>query len=119
MYIVDVYHQYHLCVVLAVIPSVSSLTMAPANDQVYSSSIQTEGNTEKPTFRDGDKALDFLRTEAEVGEGEDIDEKKLVWKIDKMVVPLMFCCYLLQYLDKSLLNYAGTYLFTDQTIQHH
>ncbi|KAK3056983.1 hypothetical protein LTR09_002021 [Extremus antarcticus] len=81
--------------------------MAPANDQVYSSSIQTEGNTEKPTFRDGDKALDFLRTEAEVGEGEDIDEKKLVWKIDKMVVPLMFCCYLLQYLDKSLLNYAA------------
>ena len=24
-----------------------------------------------------------------------------------MVVPLMFACYLLQYLDKSLLNYAA------------
>lgn len=82
--------------------------MAPPNEQVYQSSLQAEDNFEKPRYRDGDKALDFLRSEAEVGEGEEIDEKKLVWKIDKMVVPLMFCCYLLQYLDKSLLNYAGT-----------
>lgn len=76
--------------------------MAPTHDQVYRSSIQTEGSVEKPVFKDGDKALDFLRTEAEIGEGEDVDEKRLVRKIDWMIVPLMFCCYLLQYLDKSL-----------------
>lgn len=75
--------------------------MAP-HDEVYRSSIQTEENIEKPVFKDGDKALDFLRTEAEIGEGEDIDERRLVRKIDWMIVPLMFCCYLLQYLDKSL-----------------
>lgn len=75
--------------------------MAP-DDRVYRSSVQTEDSAEKPIYRDGDKALDFLRTEAEVGEGEDIDEKRLVRKIDWMIVPLMFCCYLLQYLDKSL-----------------
>ena len=74
--------------------------MAPI--EVYQTSSQTEYNAEKPIFRDGDKALDFLRTEAGVGEGEDVDEKRLVRKIDWMIVPLMFCCYLLQYLDKSL-----------------
>jgi hypothetical protein len=76
--------------------------MAPANDAVYRSSIQTEQSLEKPTYNDGDKALEFLRGEAEIGEGEDVDEKALVRKIDWMIVPLMFCCYLLQYLDKSL-----------------
>ncbi|GAB7364662.1 hypothetical protein MBLNU230_g5464t1 [Neophaeotheca triangularis] len=62
---------------------------------------------EKVTTKDADKALDFLRGEAGEGEGEYIDEKKLVRKIDFMIMPLMFCCYLLQYLDKSLLNYAA------------
>lgn len=79
--------------------------MAPNDDQVHrvDSDVYAQDNTEKsPIFKDGDKALAFLRTEAAVGEGEEIDEKRLVRKIDFMVVPLMFCCYLLQYLDKSL-----------------
>lgn len=62
---------------------------------------------EKPIVRDGDAALDFLRGEAVAGEAEAIDERRLLRKIDWMVVPLMFACYLLQYLDKSLLNYAA------------
>ena len=76
--------------------------MAPYDDEVYRTNSQTEEMPEKPRFKDGDKALEFLRTEAGDHEGEDIDEKALVRKIDWMVVPLMFCCYLLQYLDKSL-----------------
>ncbi|KAH8895591.1 allantoate permease [Thozetella sp. PMI_491] len=35
------------------------------------------------------------------------DEKRLVRKIDLMIVPLMFGCYFLQYLDKTLINYAA------------
>ncbi|KAI7314689.1 major facilitator superfamily transporter [Hortaea werneckii] len=66
-----------------------------------------EATDEKPVVRDGDAALDFLRGEAVAGEAEAIDERKLLRKIDWMVVPLMFACYLLQYLDKSLLNYAA------------
>ncbi|RMY87050.1 hypothetical protein D0862_10776 [Hortaea werneckii] len=66
-----------------------------------------EVTDEKPIVRDGDAALDFLRGEAVAGEAEAIDERKLLRKIDWMVVPLMFACYLLQYLDKSLLNYAA------------
>lgn len=73
--------------------------------KVYQASTTAEANNEKVDIKDGDKALEFLRTEAEVGEGEDIDEKRLVRKIDWMIVPLMFCCYLMQYLDKTLCMY--------------
>ena len=76
--------------------------MAPHEDEVFRATADTEENPEKPLIKDGDKALEFLRTEAGAGEGEEIDEKRLVRKIDWMIVPLMFCCYLLQYMDKSL-----------------
>lgn len=60
--------------------------MAPSNDIVYRSHSATEGSIEKPTFKDGDKALEFLRSEAEEGETDLIDEKQLVRKIDFMIV---------------------------------
>lgn len=60
--------------------------MAPSNDIVYRSHSATEGSIEKPTFKDGDKALEFLRSEAEEGETDLIDEKLLVRKIDFMIV---------------------------------
>ena len=60
--------------------------MAPSDDIVYRSHSTTEGSIEKPTFKDGDKALDFLRNEAEEGETDLIDEKQLVRKIDYMIV---------------------------------
>jgi len=83
--------------------------MAPSNDIVHRTNSKTEeGDTlNKSPFKDGDKALDFLRREAEAGETDLIDEQQLVRKIDFMIVPIMFGCYCLQYLDKSLLNYAS------------
>ena len=60
--------------------------MAPGNDVVYRSHSAAESSIEKPTFKDGDKALEFLRTEAEEGETDLIDEKQLVRKIDFMIV---------------------------------
>ncbi|KAF2720537.1 MFS general substrate transporter [Polychaeton citri CBS 116435] len=74
---------------------------------VYRSNSCGVAQSEKTGFHNGDKALDFLHSEALVGEAESIDERKLVRKIGLMIMPLMFCCYLLQYLDKSLLNYAA------------
>lgn len=55
-------------------------------------------------YKDADKALEFLRVNEESEEGTvvSIDEKTLVKKIDWMIVPIMFACYFLQYLDKSL-----------------
>jgi hypothetical protein len=52
--------------------------MAPSNDIVYRS--------HSTTFKDGDKALEFLRSEAEEGETDLIDQKQLVRKIDFMIV---------------------------------
>lgn len=60
--------------------------MAPSNDVVYRSHSTTENPIEKPTFKDGDKALEFLRSEAEEGETDLIDDRHLVRKIDFMIV---------------------------------
>lgn len=58
---------------------------------------------------EGDAALSYLRQQ--IGDGDtgvaDINESKLVWKIDFMIMPLMWCCYFLQYLDKTLINYVS------------
>lgn len=48
-----------------------------------------------------DAALEFLQTEGSAVMSE-MDEKKLVRKIDFMIMPLMWTCYNLQYLDKVL-----------------
>ena len=85
------------------------------DDKVYEAATYTEDPPEKPLFKDADKALQFLRTEAEVGEGDSISEKRLVRKIDWQIVPLMFCCYFLQYLDKSLRKSSNAHLNGERT----
>jgi hypothetical protein len=50
---------------------------------------------------DVDAALDYLNHEDTTLMSE-VDEKKLVRKIDWMIVPLLFLCYCLQFLDKTL-----------------
>lgn len=55
--------------------------------------------------KDSDEALTFLRKEEVGDESQYVDEKALLSKIDWMVMPLMFCCYLLEYLDKSLCKF--------------
>jgi hypothetical protein len=57
--------------------------------------------------KNADAALDFLRHQGEAREMTAEDEKRLVRKIDYMIMPLMFGCYCLQYLDKTLINYAA------------
>lgn len=56
--------------------------------------------------RDVDEALKFLEANADSINLEDVDEKKLMRKVDWMLMPLMFLCYFLQYSDKTLINYA-------------
>lgn len=53
-------------------------------------------------YRDVDAALSFLRANADTGQSVDIDENKLMRKVDWMMMPLMFACYYLQYTDKTL-----------------
>ncbi|CAI0645144.1 unnamed protein product [Colletotrichum noveboracense] len=54
-----------------------------------------------------DAALEFLRQCGDVNPMTDEDERRLKRKIDWRIVPLMFACYILQYLDKTLINYAN------------
>lgn len=74
-----------------------------AHDIPESSQVD-EKVLEKSAYKDADKALEFLRINGDSEEGTvvAIDEKALVKRIDWMIVPIMFACYFLQYLDKSL-----------------
>lgn len=51
-----------------------------------------------------DEALYFLDHNRDVNDSElpAVDEKKLMRKVDWMLMPLMFACYYLQYSDKTL-----------------
>lgn len=58
------------------------------------------------TSRDVDEALRFLN-DVSVGEAGEVDEAKLMRRVDWMLMPLMFCCYYLQYCDKTLRMCTG------------
>ncbi|GKT51015.1 thiamine repressible genes regulatory protein thi1 [Colletotrichum spaethianum] len=58
-------------------------------------------------IHNADAALDFLRNGGDVSLMTSEDERRLKRKIDWRIVPLMFACYILQYLDKTLINYAN------------
>jgi MFS family permease len=59
-------------------------------------------------YEDGDAALMFLAREHEAGVVIDIAESRaLRWKIDLRIMPILMGIYFLQYLDKTLLNYAA------------
>ncbi|KAI9158878.1 Thiamine pathway transporter THI73 [Paramyrothecium foliicola] len=58
-----------------------------------------------------DAAWKFLNDHRNAAGSEEADETvdidKLRHKIDWRIVPLMFCCYTMQFLDKVILNYAA------------
>lgn len=66
-------------------------------------------------IHNADAALDFLRNGGDVGPMTAEDERRLKRKIDWRVVPLLFACYILQYLDKTLINYANVMGLQDDT----
>ncbi|KAL1884858.1 hypothetical protein Plec18167_001513 [Paecilomyces lecythidis] len=68
--------------------------------------VDTEAGTITVPAGKVDAALEFLQTENTALMSE-LDEKNLVRKIDFMIMPLMWLCYNLQYLDKVLINYAS------------
>lgn len=72
--------------------------------------LKVENAASNDGIKDGDEALDFLRNKSVGDELQYVDEKKLLRKIDFMVMPLMFFCYFLQYLDKSLCKSVSRYI---------
>jgi hypothetical protein len=51
-----------------------------------------------------DDALDYLDEHKNVQDEATVDLAALRRKIDYRIIPFMFCCYILQFLDKVMLN---------------
>lgn len=76
-------------------------------EAIASPTLPENGEIQDISPRNADDALDFLQHEGAVREMTAEDEQKLRRKIDWMIMPLMWSCYCLQYLDKTLINYAN------------
>jgi hypothetical protein len=61
-------------------------------------------------LKDPDQAYYFLEGLSDAG-GADVfqDLKALRRKIDRRIVPIMFCCYTMQFIDKVALNVWWTF----------
>ena len=64
--------------------------------------VVSPSSMEKQSYytESGDEALKFLHGDIDHGLVTAVDEKKLLRKIDWMIVPLMWSCYFLQYLGE-------------------
>ncbi|KAE8354270.1 major facilitator superfamily domain-containing protein [Aspergillus coremiiformis] len=54
-----------------------------------------------------DEAAEYLERHSDATEIQDVDMGRLRRKIDARMIPFMFSCYVLQFLDKVMLNYAA------------
>ena len=90
-----------------------SVARAPSPNEKDTVSLE-EGKL-SASIKDGDEALKFLRREEMGDEIAQVDEKKLVRKIDFMIVPLMWSCYFLQYLDKTLSEWRASGILRKST----
>ena len=70
--------------------------------QVRTSSQNTPNGVYEKDNRDVDKAYIFL-TEHQSGD-DSVDLKALRRKIDWRIVPIMFLCYTMQFVDKVMIN---------------
>lgn len=51
-----------------------------------------------------DGAVIYLEGHTDSADGHEVDLRALRRKIDLRLMPFMFCCYILQFLDKVMLN---------------
>ncbi|KAJ6147951.1 hypothetical protein N7497_009933 [Penicillium chrysogenum] len=54
-----------------------------------------------------DDAVVYLKGHSNGAVDSQVDLRALRRKIDRRLIPYMFCCYILQFLDKVMLNYAA------------
>ncbi|KUI63989.1 hypothetical protein VM1G_10738 [Cytospora mali] len=88
---------------------------SPMDDKVNMDKAATmDSERQSLEHKDVDAALEFLNAE-ELGTMSVVDEKQLVRKIDWRIMPVMWACYNLQYLDKTLVNYANVMGLKDDT----
>ena len=77
--------------------------------QLESSVRSSDSKLPEQTLKDPDQAYRFLERvgAAHGGEGASAGLAALRRKIDWRIVPIMFCCYTMQFIDKVSLNVSG------------
>lgn len=84
--------------------------MAPHPDEIRHAALETTdsyGEGKIIHSKNVDEALYFLEQHRGEADMASVDEKKLMRKVDWMLMPLMFAAYYLQYSDKTLMSYAS------------
>ena len=80
---------------------------------------KTTGTDSSPNFKvsktgDGDVALALFSSPDDAKEAVDpLEEKKVVRKIDFMILPYLAVCYVFFYIDKTTLSYAAIFGIED------
>jgi hypothetical protein len=93
------YTTEHLSTLDALVISTMSKTSEPVKDTVTQISIDTTNI---------DDAWTFLNIHNDTNiETSSVDIDNLRRRIDWRIVPILFCCYTMQFLDKVILNYAA------------
>ncbi|KAI9892306.1 MAG: hypothetical protein M1814_001505 [Vezdaea aestivalis] len=82
----------------------------PAVDEAHTSNASSKHSALSIDSRDVDSALKYLETHGDGVSAAEADANyttALRRKIDWRIVPIMFACYTMQFLDKVLINYAA------------
>lgn len=85
----------------------------------HENTAKTTGTDASPNFKvsktgDGDVALALFSSPDDAKEAYDpIEEKKVVRKIDFMILPYLAVCYVFFYIDKTTLSYAAIFGIED------
>ena len=77
----------------------------PTNQGLGEKNVEVLSDSSSIARSGVDTAWKYLRDHHDAADTASL--KKLKWKIDLHIVPLMFCCYTMQFLDKLVYNYAA------------
>lgn len=84
--------------------------MAPHPDEIRNEPLEATDSYGAGKIIHGknvDEALFFLEQNRDADDLPPVDDKRLMRKVDWMLMPLMFASYYLQYSDKTLMSYAS------------
>lgn len=81
--------------------------------------IKTNIRAEQPVNgRELDQAYWYLQERAPETLAESVDDgRRLRRKIDWCIVPIMFCCYTMQFIDKVLLNVSFSAVLSSRRME--
>ena len=83
---------------------------ANKNATIQTESLPTTASKWKLSKGDGDVAMKLFSSPDDLHEPfTEEEERKLVWKIDLLILPYLAVCYAFFYIDKTTLSYAAIF----------